>query len=180
MAVKPELLRVKLGRRRILVGDIGKIIADLPQAVRGRTERRAAELYVGYFRRYPPYKNISRAQAYPNAPAGPGWFSEKQRRFVMASLRAGRNLKTGTPMEPGYPHRTGRAQRGWEVTGQGATVTIRNQVPYAGWLYSDRYQARQPGLVGWETLGEMYADAVDEVFPDLVDFIDKEIIRVFK
>jgi hypothetical protein len=138
------------------------LFEELPKRFRGPATEQAARLYVAHLRKYPPYKWVTRARAYPNAAAGPGWFSEKQRRFVMASLRAGRNLKTGSPMEPGYPHRTGNTQRAWETRGKGEQVRIINDAPAAMHLFDNQRQARQPGLVGWNKLDEGIAAADDE------------------
>lgn len=170
-------MEVSYRGRRIRYGTLAALFDELPRKLRGPAVEQAAAYYVAEIRKYPPYKMVARARAYPDAKAGPGWFSDKQRRFVMASLRAGRNLKTGAPMEPGYPHRTGNTQRAWQVTGKGVSARITNAAPAAVHLFDDKRQARQPGLVGWQKLAALIADAADDVTDKMLDWAIEKLYK---
>ena len=86
---------------------------------------------------YPPYKYVSRKSAY-----GKTFQSDKQRRYIMARIREG-------SIEPGYPHRFGTIQRGWQKGGTGAKAYIFNQAKGVEFVHGDDTQARQPAAVGW-------------------------------
>jgi hypothetical protein len=169
-----KTLQIKIGTRNI--PSLRAFFDSLPSKQRGVAIRAASEYMLMRFKVYPPYKLVRRAKAYPNAAAGPGWFSEKQRRFVMASLRAGRNLKTGSPMEPGYPHRTGNLQRAWRIEGKDINLsTIRNDHPAAIHAFGNTRQARQLGQVGWKKLDTL----VNENIAGALDAAAEAVIKEF-
>lgn len=91
---------------------------------------------------YPPYRYISRAQAYPSAPYKPGYFSARQFRFVMALVRN---------HSPGPQNRTGELAKSWDKIGRGESGFLVNSAPYASFVIGDGTQAAQPALVGWLT-----------------------------
>jgi hypothetical protein len=90
-------------------------------------------------RQAPGYKYVPRARAY-----GQTFVSARQRRFVMAQIREGRML-------PGYPRRTGNAQRGYmaQASNDGYRQTITNSDRGAYFTRSDKGQARLNLLAGW-------------------------------
>lgn len=94
-------------------------------------------------KQYPPYKYVTRKRAY-----GQTFKSDKQRRYVMAKIRSGE-------IDPGYPHRTGRSQRGWQMVETGGKYQIVN--PEVGAYYSndDAGQARLNALVGWRKISSI-------------------------
>jgi len=96
-------------------------------------------------KRYPPYKYVTRAQAY-----GRTFKSAKQRGYVMAQIRAGR-------IDPGAPHRTGNTQRGWSMstTGGGYRLSLVNPTAGAYYSMSDTGQARLNALVGWRKVSDI-------------------------
>ena len=99
---------------------------------------------------YPPYNYVSINRAYG------GFVSDAQRRFVMASIAEGR-------IEPGYPHRTGRFQRGWIVRPiGGGAVQIVNATPYGPYLVGNDNmspsQANMMRLIGWRQIRQNEAD----------------------
>ena len=55
---------------------IAKWIEKLPSGARDLASQTIANSVVNYMRMYEDYAYVSRAQAYPSAPAGPGWFSD--------------------------------------------------------------------------------------------------------
>ncbi|HET8707381.1 MAG TPA: hypothetical protein VFM46_13840 [Pseudomonadales bacterium] len=165
-----KALEIKLGTRQIKVGEIATLIAELPKKVQGKATRHVAEFYVDKFKQSePPYKYVSRRSAYPEVY---GWFSERQRRYVMARIRAG-------AITPGVSQRDGYTSRQWTVSGRGP-VTISNKAPHAGWLFSDKYQARQPKRVGWSTLGEMQKTWEPDATNDLIEYLVTEILDNIK
>jgi hypothetical protein len=91
---------------------------------------------------YPAYKYVSRKRAY-----GQTFFSDRQRRYVMAAIRSG-EISIGN-------NRTGYLEKSWTVARPyGGQVSIRNSAPYAGYVVGDG-QARQPGMVGWKKANDI-------------------------
>lgn len=117
--------------------------------MRGVATKAMAEWFIGNgqrgLKRYPPYKYITRKQAY-----GKTFVSDKQRRYVMAKIREGR-------IDPGVPHRTSNYQRGWEMDppNGGVKIKIINTVPYARFVGGDETQARLNAKVGWRTISDI-------------------------
>lgn len=95
--------------------------------------------------KYPPYKYVTFRQAYG------GWFSEKQRRYVMARIAEG-------TIKPGMPNRSGRLGQGWKVIDRGTSSLIVNEVPYAGYVMGDSSQARMMGKIGWSKVAQWLKD----------------------
>jgi hypothetical protein len=91
-------------------------------------------------KKYPPYRYVPFKQAYG------GWFSEKQRKYVMARISEG-------TITPGMPNRSGRFARGWKVIDKGTQSIIANEVPYSGYLMGGG-QARMHKQIGWEQIPE--------------------------
>jgi ribosome modulation factor len=114
-----------------------------------------AEWFIGNgqrgLRRYSPYRYVSRARAYPDMSFTTkdgrrivGYKSLKQFQLVMARVREGR-------IDPGVPHRTGNAQRGYvmSTTNRGYTVKIQNRTRGAVYTRHNVLQARLNLLAGW-------------------------------
>jgi hypothetical protein len=91
----------------------------------------------------PPYSYVSRAEAYGDMGFGPGWFSDKQRRYVMAAIHDGRIT---IPYDRGGTY---GIQSRWRIEGAGAQRTLTNDSPGAPWVYSDPKPPRQLAMVGW-------------------------------
>jgi hypothetical protein len=129
--------------------NLAQVISDLPRSVRGPATEAAAIYLVGNSSRglshYPGYAYISRASAY-----GSSFFSDKQRRYVMAKIRSGE-------IQPGYPHRTGRLQRGWSIIQSGAATRVINAEPYAVYVVGDPGQSRHEEKAGWRRIGLIVA-----------------------
>src|SRR5512140_3970669 len=104
---------------------------------------------------YPPYRYVSRKSAYPQSITidyGPhkgkvvqGYQSSKQYYYVILGGR-------GKMGEPGFPHRNGRLQRGWQMKGESTRAYIVNTEPHAVHVMGTDTQARQPAKVGWRTV----------------------------
>ncbi len=176
MAERP--LQIKYKGKNIRAGTLGDAIKELPRYVRGKALKAAADYLVKKFKLYPPYKYVKRAKAYPEVN---GFFSDKQRRFVMAAIADGR-------IQPGSPHRTMATKNAWHVDakqGELARLSVINDAPQAVFLYDPTFQARQVGLVGWKNIDDMLAeneaDAILEVelyiynnFPKIFDELIKK------
>lgn len=122
-------------------------LAELPAQLLDAGSDAVLDYWQGVLRNpanYAPYKYVSRASAYPDAPYRPGYFSEKQFRFVMAKIRSGE-------FTPGSPQRTGELAKSWIKEGKGETAFLYNAAPYASFVIGDGTQARQPRGVGWLT-----------------------------
>jgi hypothetical protein len=127
--------------------ELMKLISSAPRMARGKMTEAAAKYIIGDMERgakhYPPYKYVSRKRAY-----GRTFVSERQRRYVMAMIHAGR-------IDPGYPHRTGIIQRGWYIKNSGAKATIANDARGVDFVHGDKKQARLNKLAGWRTVSEI-------------------------
>jgi hypothetical protein len=117
-----------------------EILRKMPEAIWDEVSDKTADLVLNLMQTYEPYRHVSRRQAYPPT----GWFSDKQRRFVMAAISEGRITIPGV--------RTQRLRRGWRKYGEGKNVMIANEVPYATFLYSDTEQAELNKIEGWKTI----------------------------
>ncbi len=95
----------------------------------------------------PAQKHVSRADAYPDAPAGPGWFSDRQRRWFFAALASGELV---TPY-----NRTGTLAAGWKLEKAGDNYTLVNDVPYAPYVQGFAFQSRHEALVGWKNINQV-------------------------
>ena len=93
---------------------------------------------------YAPYQYVSWRQV--GGPATGGFYTERQRRFVMAALASG-EIPT-----PGTEHRTGRMKQGWHTVGKGREQTIENETPDAIYTMSPTAQARMHRLQAWDTV----------------------------
>lgn len=121
---------------------IGRWIEKLPDGARQIATPIIGDEVVNLMRQYEGYSYISRAQAYPDAPAGAGWFSDRQRRYVMAAIRRGEIV---------IPYnRTQTLANGWQRDG----VRVVNNVPYAKFVQGDGTQSRHESLVGWKTVSQ--------------------------
>jgi hypothetical protein len=136
------------------VRNVEKIQNYLKRVPRGalRTALLAATEYIlgnkqHGLRHYSPYKYATRKSAY-----GFSFFSDKQRRYVMAKIRSGE-------IDPGVPHRTGETQRGWEFSaiGEGYKINIINATTSSYYTMDDYGQARQPAKVGWRKVSAVVA-----------------------
>jgi hypothetical protein len=133
--------------------EIQAFLKETAPGARGAAAEAAAKFLVGDGRHglkhYPPYKYITRRRAY-----GKPFFSNKQRRKVMAMIRRGE-------IDPGFPHRTGRLQRGWQTTRRGADVRIYNTVPHVLPVMGDTAQSRHERLVGWRMVSDIFETNLD-------------------
>jgi hypothetical protein len=86
-----------------------------------------------------PYKYVSRKSAY-----GVTFFSEAQRRYVMAAIKRG-------DITPGQENRTGASTSAWRMveTNGGYGMSLRNPTQGAYYTRDNEGQARQPAKVGW-------------------------------
>lgn len=95
------------------------------------------------FRHEPPRNFVPRKRAY-----GRTAFSQRQLRLIHALWAKG---------EVPY-RRTGETANAWQITGSGTNLRLTNRKRHAKYLYSDSQRARQPMMVGWRSVSEMYSD----------------------
>ena len=150
---------------------IAKWIEKLPSGARDLASQTIAESVVNYMRMYEDYAYISRAQAYPDAPAGPGWFSDRQRRYVMAKIRSGE-------IQIPYP-RTMTLQAGWQVRSEGnGNYKISNIARYAQYVQGDGTQSRHEAMVGWKTVSQKIDDNQNRIMADARNAVRAAIRRL--
>lgn len=138
-------------------------LAKLPKQARDAVVEDGADFLINLFKQYPPKKSVSRKQAY-----GQTFQSDKQRRWFFA------NLADGTLHIP-Y-NRTQTMRNGWKKVGEGENIIVANEVPYAGFLMGDTGQARQPAMVGWQTMN-ITIDNHKDSFIKRLDAAIKRAIR---
>lgn len=154
-------LEIRYKAKRFRVNEFAERLLELPKKFR----RPALLVYSKYmlkqFKLYPRYRYVSRRSAYPEVD---GFFSDKQRRFVMAKISSGE-------MRPGSPYRTQALKDAWRIEGEAdadiRSISLVNDNSAAVFAYHPVYQARQLDLVGWKDVDEMAeenaADALLEV-----------------
>lgn len=103
-----------------------------------------------------PYQYISRANAYPDAPAGPGWFSPRQRRYVMARIRSGNIV---IPYQ-----RTGKVSGDWKTVGKLSKTRVINDNDAAPYVFGDEKQSRHEDAVGWQKVSVRLDDQSNRIF----------------
>ena len=162
-------IEIRFKGKKLRVGELGNAIKELPRAIRAPALLHVTEFMKRRFMLYPRYKNVSRAKAYPEVS---GFFSDKQRRFVMAAIADGR-------IKPGSPHRTQQLKRDWHVEGKGVSISLVNTNPAAVFAYHPIYQARQLDLVGWKDVNEMTEENQNDAFLDLEVWLYNEFPKEF-
>jgi hypothetical protein len=134
---------VWVGPVEVTIKNADRILNALAPWERGELLTETLKLYAADLRKaleeYPPYKYVSRKQAY-----GVPFFSDRQRRWFFAALRSG---------ELQLPYsRTMKLQNSWEVRPlSGSQVWVTNSAPYAGFVIDKERQSRMARLIGWRT-----------------------------
>lgn len=137
----------------IEIAGLEELIAKL-EALPGEVQDEAIEAVNAYIlnvlKAYPPYAHVTFKNAYG------GWFSDKQRRYVMARIREG-------TITPGKANRSQQFAREWDVLGYGRNSIIVNQTPYGPYLVGDTEQARMPQKIGWKKLGDTIKERMEQI-----------------
>ena len=115
-----------------------------------------------------PYQYVSRADAYPDAPYKPGYFSAAQFRFVMARLASG---------EMSIPYnRTGEISAAWRVDGKLSKARAVNTHEKAPYVFGNESQSRHESAAGWQKVGarlEQYSNQIlDAAYAAFREYID--------
>ena len=121
-----------------------------PKAAQDGAGNMVSDYTLNIMREYVPYAYVPFKSAYGN------WFSEKQRRYVMARISEG-------TIRPGAPSRTQTLRGGWKKMGEGADSLVVNVVPYAGYVVGDADQARMHKKIGWWTVGQRLKERAGEI-----------------
>jgi len=122
-------------------------IASLPDALKEEVLTAAGEYALEVVQEYPPQNYVTRAEAYPDAPAGPGWFSDKQRRWFFAALASG---EISVPYQ-----RTNNLRDAWRLVIQSGQAVLTNAASYAHWVIGFAFQSRHEKKVGWRITAEL-------------------------
>ncbi len=125
-------------------------LSDLPAEVQDEAIEAVNQYMLNVLKLYPPYRHVPFKDAYGD------WFSEKQRRYVMARISEG-------SITPGSPSRTQQFAQGWDVLGYGRNSIIANQTPYGPYLVGDTEQARMPAKIGWKKLGDTIKERMEQI-----------------
>jgi hypothetical protein len=163
MAKRP--LKISYSGKQLRTGDIGETIKQLPTKIRGVALEVVAKYMLEKYKKYPRYKNVARKRAYPEVD---GFFSDKQRRFVMAKIASGE-------IQPGKQNRTDKLKNDWRIVGSLSPLKIVNDNPAAVFAYDPQFQARQLDLVGWKDIGEMTEENQEGAFNELIKWMNKNL-----
>jgi hypothetical protein len=193
----PKFKRQNLIRENIRhLETIKEWIDEIPPLCRGKATMAIAEMLLAKLQKYPPYVFYPRALAYGMHPEGDwtyisklgevkemmpvaGYFSAKQFRYVMGPLREKYDF--------GFPHRTGKMQRGWQIKLTGVpprqtTAAIINNEPGVQFVYGnpETRQAAQITGVGWQTTQQIIENSRDEALQIIIDILDEEQEKALK
>ncbi len=165
-------LEIRYKAKRFRVNEFAERLRELPKKFR----RPALLVYSKYmlkqFRLYPRYRYVSRRSAYPEVD---GFFSDKQRRFVMAKIASGE-------IRPGSPHRTQALKDDWRIEGESGrdiqAISLVNSNPAAVFAYHPIYQARQLDLVGWKDVNEMTEENANDALLEVEVWIANNVGQV--
>jgi len=168
LADRPIEIRYN-GRRVRNLDFIKQAIDELPRRLRGGALEAGAKYYMKQFKLYPRYKEVRRARAYPEVR---GFFSDKQRKFVMAGIRDGR-------INPGSPHRNQDLKNAWHIEGKGVSLAVVNDNPAAVFAYSPLFQARQLEMVGWKNIDIMEEENRDDALLEVEIYVYNNVEQEF-
>jgi hypothetical protein len=121
-----------------------------PKEAQDAAANQVNKYVLNVMREYASYKYVPFKTAYG------GWFSEKQRRYVMARISEG-------TLHPGSPSRTQALRAGWKTMGTGMDSLIVNAVPYASFVIGDDTQSRMHKKIGWWTVGKRLKERAAEI-----------------
>jgi hypothetical protein len=137
------------------IEELKAFFAELPSAVRRVAVQEAAKYLIGDqshgLKHLVAYKYVTRKSAY-----GVSFFSEKQRRYVMARIRE-------KSITPGTANRTGATSAGWgyKSTGGGYGAILYNDTKGAEFTQGDTTQARQPAKVGHRKVSDVISTNIN-------------------
>ena len=135
------------------VAGINELVAKLdklPDVAKDEAIEFVNQYLLNVLKTYPPYKHVTFKQAYGK------WFSEKQRRYVMARIAEGK-------ITPGMPNRSQKFSRNWKVVGYGQKSIIANETPYGPYLVGNQSQSRMAKKIGWKTIKEIVAGRMSKI-----------------
>lgn len=132
------------------IEEIVDALKDLPEEAQDQAVDEVNTYLLNVLRAYPPYRHVPFKRAYG------AWFSEKQRKYVMARIHEG-------SITPGRPKRTQQFSQGWHQIGEGRNSILANETPYGPYLVGDNEQARMPKQIGWKKLGDTIKERMDQI-----------------
>jgi hypothetical protein len=139
-----------------------KFLIDLPEECADQAVEDVNDYMLNVARTYPSYRYIPFAKAYG------GFFSDKQRRYVMGAIRRGEIV-------PGQPNRSQAYARAWHKVGEGRGQYLANSTSYGMHLQSEQ-QARMPAMIGWKKI----SDILQERLPKIEQIILAAVKKVMK
>ena len=126
------------------------LLSKIPPEARAGAVEAASKYLLNVLKTNPPYAYVPFKKAYGK------WFSEKQRKYVMARISEG-------SIKPGSSHRTQRLSKGWRAIGKGENTLLVNEVPYAKHVVGNESQARMPAKIGWKKTKDTVKSRMSEI-----------------
>ena len=140
-----EIIKIEISARSIQ--RVRDWLSSIARGVRGRALEAFTEYIVGNnqhgLKHYPPYKYVSRTRAY-----GKPFVSDKQRRYVMASINSGDII-------PGQSQRTGKQAESWGYTVQGTRARVYNTAHGSKYTMGNKTQTNLAALGGWRKVRDV-------------------------
>jgi hypothetical protein len=145
--------------------ELQREIGNWPKVIQDEVIDEVNKYVVKSIKKYPPYRYVTFKQAYG------GFFSDKQRKYVMARIAEG-------SIKPGQPNRTGRFAQGWKVIDKGTSSMIVNEVPYSGYLMGDGSQARMHSKIGWKTISKWLQSHMNKIIDSARQGLVKAVRKI--
>ena len=130
-----------------------ELVRRVPKEAQDDIGNDVARYLVDGLKAYPTQKHITRAEAYPDAPFRPGFFSKRQWGWFWANID-----KIRVPY-----HRSQEYRKNWRQEGFGIKSLVVNETPYAQHLQDDQYQSRMARLGGWTKLGMWISERMERI-----------------
>lgn len=140
-------------------------ISRLPEEAQDEAANMVNKYLLNVFKLYPTYKYVPFQKAYG------GWFSEKQRKYVMMQISKG-------VIKPGTSQRTQALAKGWKIIGEGRDSIIANEEKHAAYVMGDGEQARMPKMIGWKTMSKIIEDKQSKIDENATAGVKKAIKKL--
>jgi len=145
--------------------ELRREMGNWPKEIQNKVIDEVNKYIMKDIKKYPPYRYVTFKQAYG------GWFSDKQRKYVMARIAEG-------SIKPGQPNRSGRFGQGWKIIDKGISSMIVNEVPYSGYLMGAGSQARMHKKIGWKTIPEWITKHMGKIMDSARQGLAKAVRKI--
>ena len=138
------------------IKQIAHRISSLPKAYQDEILDEVGDYGLEVLKKYPRRKYVTRMAAY-----GRTWFSDRQRRWFMWAVGAGkiRGWKMTKDGPKGQYIRSGKMGDNWVLSGSGEQIAFKNETPGVQFVMGDK-QSKHEEMVGWKKASKVLAGAL--------------------